>query len=66
MAYNTKNYTEQGGETTVIGGKLIFKGTEINPIANIPSASAAPTKQEFNALLDALKASGLMTADNAT
>ena len=25
MSYNTKNYTEQGGETTVIGGTLEFK-----------------------------------------
>ena len=26
MGYNTKNYTEQGGEKTVIGGELIIKG----------------------------------------
>ena len=25
MSYNTKNYTEQGGDTTVIGGTLEFK-----------------------------------------
>jgi hypothetical protein len=25
MSYNTKNYTEQGGEKTVIGGTLEFK-----------------------------------------
>ena len=26
MGYNTKNYTEQGGEKTVIGGEIIIKG----------------------------------------
>ena len=25
MSYNTKNYTEQGGEKTVIGGELVMK-----------------------------------------
>lgn len=24
IMYNTKNYTEQGGEVTHIGGKLVF------------------------------------------
>ncbi|MGB4703004.1 MAG: Head fiber protein [Syntrophomonadaceae bacterium] len=24
--YNTKNYTEQGGEKTVIGGEIVIKG----------------------------------------
>ena len=24
MSYNAKNYTEQGGEVTHIGGKLVF------------------------------------------
>ena len=43
MEYNTKNYTEQGGEKTVIGGelniaeggKLIFKELEFSP-DNLP------------------------------
>ena len=43
MGYNTKNYTEQGGEKTVIGGelniaeggKLIFKELEFSP-DNLP------------------------------
>ena len=26
MGYNAKNYTEQGGEVTHIGGKLVFDG----------------------------------------
>ena len=30
MSYNTKNYTEQGGETTHFGGKVIFEeGCEV-------------------------------------
>ena len=30
MSYNTKNYTEQGGDTTHFGGKVIFKeGCEV-------------------------------------
>ena len=24
MSYNAKNYTEQGGEVTHVGGKLVF------------------------------------------
>jgi len=42
MAYQTKNYTEQGGERTVIGGeldiatggKLTAAGTQASAIAN--------------------------------
>ena len=34
MSYNTKNYTEQGGDITHIGGQLIFdeaaKGVQID------------------------------------
>ena len=61
MSYNTPNYTEQGGETTVIGGKLIYKGVEIKRAAKVAEAAGdAPTAAEFKALLDALKAAGLM------
>ena len=36
--YNTKNYTEQNGEVTVIGGKLIIEGTlEYADGADVPS-----------------------------
>ena len=37
MSYNTKNYTEQGGEKTVIGGTLEF-GPE-GKVVNFPEAS---------------------------
>jgi hypothetical protein len=68
MSYNTKNYTEQGGEKTVIGGSLEIK--EEASVKGLPSADnqvastasdAAALKNDFNALLLKLKDSGLMT-----
>lgn len=68
MSYNTKNYTEQGGEKTVIGGTLEIK--EEASVKGLPSAAnqaastaadAAALKNDFNALLLKLKDSGLMT-----
>lgn len=72
--YNAKNYTEQGGEITHIGGKLVFD--EGGSVEGLPSsftpaenqaASEATTvaalKEDFNSLLTKLKAAGLMTAD---
>ena len=74
--YNVKNYTEQGGEVTHIGGKLVFDeggSAEGLPSSFTPAenqaASEATTvvalKEDFNALLSKLKAAGLMTADTA-
>ena len=115
MSYNSKNYTEQGGEKTVIGGTLeIAAGASVTGMttativdaltsddatkalsakqgkalkalvdakytaANATAAAAglvrqaalvaeaageAPTKAEFKALLDALKAAGIMAAE---
>lgn len=64
MSYNTLNYTEQGGETTVIGGKLIYQGVEIKRMTKVPEAAGdTPTAAEFKALLDALIAAGLMAAE---
>lgn len=67
MSYNSKNYTEQGGEKTVIGGTLEIKdGANISvfPICEIQSESTASTiaelKSDFNALLLKLKQAGLM------
>jgi hypothetical protein len=68
MSYNTKNYTEQGGEKTVIGGTLEIK--EEASVKGLPSAAnqtastaadAATLKNDFNALLLKLKDAGLMT-----
>jgi hypothetical protein len=70
MSYNIKNYTEQGGERTVVGGVLEIK--EGASVTGLPSATnqAASTaanvaglKDDFNALLLKLKDSGLMKPD---
>lgn len=68
---NVKNYTEQGGERTVIGGelditpegKLAFDGTPLSPAAHQADSTAvdvAGLVTDFNALLAKLKAAGLM------
>ena len=70
--YNAKNYTEQGGDVTHFGGKVIFEegceveGNSFTPAANQADSTAttvAALKDEFNALLTKLKAAGLMEAD---
>ena len=70
MSYNVKNYTEQSGETTVIGGTLEIK--EGASVTGLPKAenqidSTATTisdlKTDFNSLLSKLKSSGLMEDD---
>ncbi|AAS39337.1 MULTISPECIES: head fiber protein [Bacillota] len=70
MSYNTKNYTEQGGEKTVIGGVLEIKeGASVMglPVAENQADSTATDVAglvtDFNALLAKLKAAGLMEAD---
>lgn len=74
MRYNTKNYTEQGGEKTVIGGvlavtaegKITFDGTELKPAAiqaNSTAVDVAGLVADFNALLSKLKAAGLMESE---
>lgn len=76
---NVKNYTEQGGKKTVIGGELEIKGALkvaeggsasgiFTPAANVAAVTPAgdePTALEtaVNDLLTALKAAGLMVAD---
>jgi hypothetical protein len=74
MGYNTKNYTEQGGDKTVIGGTLEIKeGATVNglpssftPAENQVGSTAediASIVSDFNSLLVKLKSAGLMTAD---
>ena len=72
MSYNAKNYTEQGGNVTHFGGKVIFEegceveGNSFTPAANQADSTAttvAALKDEFNALLTKLKTAGLMEAD---
>ena len=70
MSYNAKNYTEQGGAVTHIGGKLIID--EGGSVEGLPAAAnqadstattVANLKEDFNALLTKLKAAGIMEAD---
>lgn len=70
MTYNAKNYTEQGGEKTVIGGTLeIRDGAVVTglPILDNQAASTAATVAglltDFNDLLTKLKSTGLMISD---
>ena len=72
MSYNAKNYTDQGGERTVIGGILEF--TDEARVVNLPDGSVgkavavadstattvAGLKDNFNALLASLRDAGLM------
>ena len=77
MSYNTKNYTEQGGEKTVIGGTLeILEGASVTGLpssftpaenqADSTATTIALLKDDFNALLAKLKTAGLMEADTET
>ena len=70
MSYNTKNYTEQGGEKTVIGGTLEIKEgavvTGLLVLDNQAASTAATVEDlvtDFNALLTKLKTAGLMISD---
>ena len=54
MSYNTKNYTEQGGEKTVIGGEIVIKGklvveeggsVEGLPTPTLPKAENQPASE---------------------
>ena len=74
MSYNAKNYTEQGGEKTVIGGTLeILAGASVTglppaftPAANQVDSTAttiAGVVTDFNSLLTKLKMARLMAAD---
>ena len=71
---NVKNYTEQGGEKTVIGGTLeILEGGQVVGLPSdfIPAAfqadSAASTiaglVTDFNLLLGKLKTAGLIASE---
>jgi hypothetical protein len=68
---NAKNYLEQGGEKTVIGGtleitsegKLTFDGVRLRPAETQPDSAAttiADLKSDLNTLIAKLKAAGIM------
>jgi uncharacterized Zn-binding protein involved in type VI secretion len=74
MGYNTKNYTQQDGDKTVIGGelevaaegKITFNGTELKPAAVQADSTAVDVVAlvtDFNSLLAKLKAAGLMESE---
>lgn len=69
MSYNAKNYVEQGGDVTVVGGELnvaaggkISKaGTQANHIADIANdASGTQIATAVNAILAALEGVGIL------
>ena len=61
MGYNTKNYTEQGGEVTHIGGKLIIE--EGGSIEGLPQATNVPAGSTVDELIVALKEAGYVKKD---
>ena len=66
MSYNAKNYTEQVGDVTHIGGSLVFDegasigGALMENQADSTATTVAALKDDFNALLAKLIAAGLM------
>lgn len=69
--YNTLNYTEQGGEKTVIGGEIDITGTlklDGDEVTTVPTFSlstattASGIKTDFNLLLNAMSSAGLIKA----
>lgn len=68
--YNTKNYTEQGGEVTHIGGKLLFDGsTELAGFPGVENftpkttTTAADIRADLNKLILGMKQVGLIVPD---
>ena len=70
MSYNCKNYTEQGGEKTVIGGTLEIKEgailigfPQVIMQADSTATTIAGLVADFNALLTKLKDAGIMASE---
>lgn len=69
MSYNAKNYVEQGGDVTVIGGelnvatggKITKAGTQASHIADIGNeATGTQIATAVNAILKALEGVGIL------
>ena len=69
MSYNAKNYVEQGGDKSVIGGELSISatgkiskaGTQANHIADIGNeATGTQIATAVNAILAALEGVGIL------
>ena len=74
--YQPRNYTAHGGKETVIGGRLTFlPGAEVVGLPEavmMPKASALPDsdaksvaqlREDYNALLGALRATGILASE---
>ena len=62
MSYNTKNYTEQGGDVTHFGGKVIFE--EGSQIEGLPQAVNLASNATTAQIITALKNAGIMIPDS--
>lgn len=69
MSYNAKNYVEQGGDVTVIGGelnvaaggKITAGGTQASHIADLTDqADSAAIISAVNAIIAALEGVGIL------
>ena len=69
MSYNAKNYTEQGGETTHFGGKVVFEegveveGLSANPLNKASADTLGGIKVGEGLSIDA---DGVLSADGIT
>ena len=74
--YQPRNYTAHGGKETVIGGKVTFlPGAEViglpaavmtpkvSALPNSDAKSVAQLREDFNALLGALRTAGLLVPE---
>lgn len=62
MSYNTKNYTEQGGDVTHFRGKVIFE--EGSQIEGLPQAVNLASNATTAQIITALKNAGIMVPDS--
>lgn len=62
MSYNVKNYTEQGGEKTVIGGEIVIDGkitvADGGEVAGITGVAGAATAAALGGIKAAASAAG--------
>ena len=69
MSYNAKNYTEQGGEVTHFGGKVVFEeGVEVEGLSANPLNKASADTLGGIKVGDGLSidANGVLSADGIT
>lgn len=72
--YNGKNYSTDGGDTWVIGGKLTIAdgatlegiGKQAAAVADSTATSVADLNTNFNALLAALRTAGILAPNAET